>query len=230
MDRLEGVFLDMDGTAYQFNPDQDAAYQQATTSFLAEKLSLSLGAAELEKVKLIEVHGSLNGFMKKKGWHNECAARVYNDAVSPEKFHSRNDGLMSVLRFIRERGIKIGVLTTSPNSVEVQFARKTLDVLGVLELVDAVQGSEAPYVKPDVEAFKYMAQALGLKDFSKIASIGDDPPKDLEPAKLLGATTILVTENGKPRDVKSLIALPYVDHSIKTVWSGELVDLIRRGL
>ena len=102
-----------------------------------------------------------------------------------------------LLRNLRERGIKIGVLSNTmwPRSAhERVFARDQ-----VLELIDgAVYSSEIPWAKPHPEAFRAAMAAVGEDDPASCVFVGDRPYDDVHGAKSVGMRAVLVPHSGVP--------------------------------
>jgi putative hydrolase of the HAD superfamily len=102
-----------------------------------------------------------------------------------------------LLRRLRERGIKIGVLSNTmwPRSAhERVFTRDQ-----VLELIDgAVYSSEIPWAKPHPEAFRAAMAAVGEDDPAACVFVGDRPYDDVHGAKSVGMRAVLVPHSGVP--------------------------------
>ena len=102
-----------------------------------------------------------------------------------------------LLRSLRERGIKIGVLSNTmwPRSAhERVFTRDQ-----VLELIDgAVYSSEIPWAKPHPEAFRAAMAAVGEHDPAACVFVGDRPYDDVHGAKGVGMRAVLVPHSGVP--------------------------------
>ncbi|TDD82594.1 HAD family hydrolase [Actinomadura darangshiensis] len=92
---------------------------------------------------------------------------------------------------LRERGIKIGVLS---NTIwtrawhERVFARD--DVLGMLD--GAVYSSEIPWTKPHAEAFRAAMDAVGATDPASCVFVGDRPYDDIHGAKAAGLRAVQI--------------------------------------
>jgi putative hydrolase of the HAD superfamily len=102
-----------------------------------------------------------------------------------------------LLRGLRERGIKVGVLSNTmwPRSAhERVFVRDR-----VLELIDgAVYSSEIPWAKPHAEAFKAAMAAVGEHDPAACVFVGDRPYDDIHGAKSAGMHAVLVPNSDVP--------------------------------
>lgn len=98
---------------------------------------------------------------------------------------------------LRERGIKIGVLSNtlwSRTEHERIFARD-----GVLDLIDgAVYTSEIAVTKPHAEAFQAALEAVGESDPATAVFVGDRPFDDIHGAKSVGMRAVLVPHSVIP--------------------------------
>ena len=103
----------------------------------------------------------------------------------------------ALLRGLRERGIKVGVLSNTmwPRSAhERVFTRDE-----VLELIDgAVYSSEIPWAKPHAEAFRAAMAAVGEHDPAACVFVGDRPYDDIHGAKSAGMRAVLVANSDVP--------------------------------
>jgi putative hydrolase of the HAD superfamily len=102
-----------------------------------------------------------------------------------------------LLRQLRERGIKVGVLSNTmwPRAAhERVFARDK-----VLDLFDgAVYSSEIAWTKPHPEAFRAAMASVGVTDPSSCVFVGDRPHDDIHGAKSAGMRAVLVPHSEVP--------------------------------
>ena len=102
-----------------------------------------------------------------------------------------------LLRELRRRGIKVGVLSNTmwPRAAHEQiFLRDE-----VLDLIDgAVYSSEIPWVKPHPEAFRAAMRAIGVSDPAGCVFVGDRPYDDVHGAKSAGMRAVLVPNSDVP--------------------------------
>jgi putative hydrolase of the HAD superfamily len=102
-----------------------------------------------------------------------------------------------LLRYLRQRGIKVGVLSNTmwPRSAhERVFLRDQ-----VLELIDgAVYSSEIPWAKPHPEAFRAAMAAVGVDDPTGCVFVGDRPYDDVYGAKSAGMRAVLIPNSDVP--------------------------------
>jgi putative hydrolase of the HAD superfamily len=102
-----------------------------------------------------------------------------------------------VLRELRRRGIKIGVLSNTMwprDRHELIFSRD-----GILDLIDgAVYSSEIPWTKPHPEAFRAAIAAVGATRPQDCVYVGDRPFDDVHGAHQAGLRTVLVPHSDVP--------------------------------
>jgi putative hydrolase of the HAD superfamily len=98
---------------------------------------------------------------------------------------------------LRERGIKVGVLSNTlwPRAQhERVFARD-----GILELIDgAVYSSELPWAKPHPEAFGAAMRAVGVTDPAAAVYVGDRLFEDVYGAQAAGMRAVHVPHSAIP--------------------------------
>ena len=102
-----------------------------------------------------------------------------------------------LLRELRRRGIKVGVLSNTmwPRAAHEQiFTRDE-----VHDLIDgAVYTSEIPWVKPHPEAFRAAMRAIGATDPASCVFVGDRPYDDVHGAKRAGMRAVLIPNSDVP--------------------------------
>ncbi len=103
----------------------------------------------------------------------------------------------AVLRELRSRGLKIGVLSNTmwPRSAhERVFGRDE-----VLDLIDgAVYSSEIPWTKPHPDAFRAAMAAVGVDDPAACVFVGDRPYDDIHGAKSVGMRAVWIPHSEVP--------------------------------
>lgn len=98
------------------------------------------------------------------------------------------DDAAATLQALRERGLRVGVVTNGPL---VQQHRK-LDVAGIRPLLDTVLvSSEEGVQKPDPEIFARAAARLGLSP-RQCVFVGDHPINDIEGACAAGMSAVFI--------------------------------------
>ena len=113
----------------------------------------------------------------------------------PHTFTDR-DGI-AVLRQLRQRGVKVGVLSNTlwPRTWHEDVFRRD----GVLDLIDgAVYSSEIDWAKPHPEAFRAAMAAVGANEPTRCVFVGDRPWDDIYGAKSVGMRAVLVPHSEVP--------------------------------
>ncbi|MFK4085252.1 HAD family hydrolase [Kribbella sp. NPDC020789] len=125
----------------------------------------------------------------------EAAHEAYERAWHPHTVLEPD--ALETLHGLRERGLKIGVLSNTiwpRRRHEEIFARD-----GVLELLDgAVYTSEIPYTKPHEEAFRAAMQAVGMTDPAACLFVGDRLFDDVWGAQNVGMRAAHIPHSAIP--------------------------------
>jgi putative hydrolase of the HAD superfamily len=102
-----------------------------------------------------------------------------------------------LLRELRRRGIKIGVLS---NTMWPRAAHERIFIRDeIFDLIDgAVYTSEIPWTKPHPEAFRAAMRAVGVDDPAECVFVGDRPFDDVHGAKSAGMRAVLVPNSDVP--------------------------------
>ena len=102
-----------------------------------------------------------------------------------------------LLRYLRERGIRIGVLSNTmwPRTAHERVFQR-VEVLGLID--GSVYSSEIPWVKPHAEAFRAAMAAIGMTDPGECVYVGDRPYDDVHGAKSVGMRAVLVPNSDVP--------------------------------
>jgi FMN hydrolase / 5-amino-6-(5-phospho-D-ribitylamino)uracil phosphatase len=102
-----------------------------------------------------------------------------------------------VLGRLRERGLKLGVLSSTSWPREWHEDRFRAD--GVLDLFDAcVWTSDLEWTKPHPEAFRAAMDAVGVGNPARCVYIGDRPYDDVSGAKAVGMRAVFVPHSDIP--------------------------------
>jgi putative hydrolase of the HAD superfamily len=102
-----------------------------------------------------------------------------------------------LLAALRERGVKVGVLSNTlwPRVEHERVFRRD----GVLDLIDAaVYTSEIDWTKPHPEAFRAALDALAVADPGRAVFVGDRPWDDIHGARSLGLRAVLLPHSDIP--------------------------------
>ena len=104
---------------------------------------------------------------------------------------------VEVLRELRRRGIRIGVLSNTmwPRARHERIFSRD----GLLDLIDgAVYSSEIPWTKPHPEAFRAAMAAVGVTRPQDCVYVGDRPFDDVHGAHEAGLRTVLIPHSDVP--------------------------------
>jgi putative hydrolase of the HAD superfamily len=119
----------------------------------------------------------------------------YYEAWDPHTF--TDPEASPLLRELRRRGIKIGVLS---NTMWPRAAHERIFIRDeIFDLIDgAVYSSEIPWVKPHPEAFRAAMKAIGVTDPAGCVFVGDRPYDDVHGAQSVGMRAVLVPNSDVP--------------------------------
>src|SRR5271169_3856766 len=201
---VRGVIFDWGGTLTPWDGvDRGALWQQACASHFPADQAATVAAALL---------AAENGCWAQCETAHSSATleRIFEAAgVAPhEEFIETYFGLWAphtytdpdvapLLRWLRERSIRIGVLSNTvwPRALHERVFRRD----GVLELIDgAVYSSEIPWTKPHPEAFRAAMAAVGVSDPASCVFVGDRPYDDIYGAKRAGMCGVLIPHSTVP--------------------------------
>jgi putative hydrolase of the HAD superfamily len=173
----------------------------------AEDLAGRLLAAEEEAWRAGRDHqrsATLDGMLRGAGVdtadeRHEQALAAYHAFWEP---HTWTDpDVPGLLAGLRERGIKVGVLSNTLWTREHHEAVFRRD--GVLDLIDgAVYSSEIPWTKPHPDAFRAALDAVDVADPARAVFVGDRPYDDIHGAKEVGMRAVLVPHSAIPESQK----------------------------
>ena len=102
-----------------------------------------------------------------------------------------------MLSALRERGLRVGVLSSTPwpGAWHEEWLRRD----GVRELFDAcVWSSDLPWTKPHPAAFRAALDAVGVAEPARAVYVGDRPYDDISGAKAVGMRAVLVPHSDIP--------------------------------
>jgi putative hydrolase of the HAD superfamily len=201
---ISAVIFDWGGTLTPWHTiDQDELWRSICTPHYGAaatgQLAAGLRAAELQLWQLAEREhrsATLDDLLALAGVEpTEAFLDSYFRAWEPHTF--TDPDAADVLRLLRGRGIRIGVLSNTMwprDRYERIFDRD-----GVLDLIDgAVYSSEIPWTKPHPEAFRAAMAAVGVTDPAACVFVGDRPFDDVHGARQAGMRTVLVPNSDVP--------------------------------
>jgi putative hydrolase of the HAD superfamily len=140
------------------------------------------------------------------GAGDEC--RAVAEAITDGWLHSENfelyEDVLPVLALLRERGVKIGLVSNTSRDLDVFVRHHRLDV-------DAwISSGKHGKVKPSPTIFNAALEQLGVEPAAAVM-IGDSPEDDVAGAEALGIRALLLDREGKygrEDALPTLLALP----------------------
>jgi putative hydrolase of the HAD superfamily len=176
------------GVCEQHLPHDEAA-QSATRLRAAEATLWELSGQEHLSATLADVAGSAGVTLPPAFWDSYYAQWDPHTYTDPEA--------APLLRELRARGVKIGVLSNTmwPRSAHERVFERD----NVADLIDgAVYTSEIPWTKPHPEAFRAAMNAIGVDDPASCVFVGDRPFDDIYGAKRAGMRAVLIANSDVP--------------------------------
>jgi putative hydrolase of the HAD superfamily len=133
-----------------------------------------------------------------------CAAEMTRAWERAEHFELYEDAL-PVLEHLRERGLRLGLLSNTARDLDAFVSHHRLDV-------DAVLTSRAHgKTKPHETIFRAMLEALGVEAEATVM-VGDTVEDDVEGARAIGMRAVLVDRDDRYPEaaerIPTLLALP----------------------
>jgi putative hydrolase of the HAD superfamily len=165
----------------------------------AAEVAAAVHAAELELWQLANSEqrsSTLSHVFERAGvTPSEALLASYSRVWEPHTY--TDPDAPALLGHLRERGIKVGVLSNTfwPRAWHEEIFRRD----GVLSLIDgAVYTSEIDWTKPHPEAFRAAMAAVGVSDASRCVFVGDRPFDDVHGAQRAGMRAVLVPNSDVP--------------------------------
>lgn len=189
----KAVLFDFDETLQ----DRTAAFEKYMDTFMNEFLPDLSGKEKLKRKKDMVDTGNggyvnreewYQGLIDMWGWKNAPSEKALAGHYDTE-FGYHNvmfDGSLPLLKELRKRGIKTGVITNGPSVLQ----HTKMEQSGLEPYCDIVVVSgDLPFAKPQPEIFSYTAEKLGI-DVSQCVYVGDHPVNDIEGALSAGMKAI----------------------------------------
>jgi HAD superfamily hydrolase (TIGR01549 family) len=217
---LKAVLFDVDFTLFRPGPElgpegyrrvgerhglslDPGRYGQARTAAIAS-LQRARELEHDEEVWIAFTEGIVRGMGGEAEGAHECAIEMVREWERHENFTLYEDALPA-LADLRDRGLKIGLVSNGARDLEEFAAHHALEV-------DAMVGSRAHgRIKPDPSIFAAALAALEVAA-EEAAMVGDSFEDDIEGARALGMRAILLDREGlrpeEPDRIDTLLALP----------------------
>jgi putative hydrolase of the HAD superfamily len=183
--------FDMDDTLYPREQGLMRLVQARINAYVVEAVGLNPEEARVLQRQFLDEHGTtLAGLMAN---YTIDAPHFLHDVHDvPMDSLEPNPALADQLRRLPGRKI---VFTNGAR----EYAGRVLDRLGVTDCFDGVFAIEDADLtpKPAPSTFRKVIERFGFEP--RLAAFFEDTPKNLEPAKALGMTTVLIGDgHGKP--------------------------------
>jgi HAD superfamily hydrolase (TIGR01549 family) len=208
------IFFDVGNTLY-ISPDMEKEYPRQLLELIANTRGVDLAQAKEVFSKIGKKYPNKVGAMEELGYTRAQVHEAFCK-VDPRKYLSRDPELVLMMGVLASN-YALGIISNFKQS----HLEEILDVLGLSKDLfrwfvteDIVQE-----IKPAPEPF---LKALEMSTVSayQCLYVGDDPTKDMRPAKEIGMATVLVRRNPSEEDMK------YADTSIEDV--KQLTKLLSR--
>jgi putative hydrolase of the HAD superfamily len=202
---VRAVIFDWGGTLTPWHAiDPAALWQEACARHYAgdeaAAVAAALHAAEDEAWQAADteqVSGTLDAVLARAGVTTASDAFLASYTAVWEPHTYTDPDVPALFRFLRGRGIKIGVLSNTlwPRGWHEEIFRRD----GVLDFIDgAVYSSEIDRTKPHPSAFAAAMAAVGETDPAACVFVGDRPFADVHGAKSAGMRAVLVPNSTVP--------------------------------
>jgi putative hydrolase of the HAD superfamily len=213
MRQIDTVLFDLDDTLHDDTTAYLSAARTVADALAAERGIDAQALVEAYEAAAMAFWSSLTsehlaiaiGDQRERMWHEAlqaigiddvAAARRAADAYVAARTEALelSPGAVDVLRTLRERGCKLGLVT---NGFAATHHDK-IDRLGLRELMDGFfLADEVGMVKPDPELFRHACRALGSEP-ARTAMVGDRYARDVVGAHEAGLFTVLLDVHAIP--------------------------------
>lgn len=157
--------------------------------FEAEKLAWTWARDDHRSARLADILASCGVVL------SDAQLAGYEQWWEPHTF--TDPDAASVFAALRERGIRIGLLSNTVWTRE--YHERILARDGVLDCFDgSVYTSEIEWTKPHPSAFRAALDAVGVQDPAHAVFVGDRPFDDIHGAKAVGMRAVLLPHSDIP--------------------------------
>lgn len=215
---VRAVLFDWGGTLTPWHDvDLTAAWYAYTSVYdprRAASLAAELFSAEIERWQAQHHSAGVSGAGRLEQVLLDCgidlasgrhhaALAAYLEFWEPHTY--ADPEAVPLLRALRQRGVRVGVLS---NTLWPRYHHeRVFERDGLLELLDgAVYSSELPVGKPHQDAFMAALDALGVAEPATAVFVGDRAWDDVHGAQAVGMRAILIPHSEIPDDQRGPVA------------------------
>lgn len=185
--QIQAALFDLDGVVVFTDKYHYLAWKELSDEngwFFSEEINhLCRGIPRMESLEVILRHNHVNISPEKKAVLADQKNQAYVKLLQTINQDDIYPGVIEFLKKLREKGLKIGLCSSSRN------AKMVLDNLNLTQWFDAVvTGDEVVKSKPDPEIFLLGAKRLGLKP--DVCVVFEDAPAGVDAALAAGMSCI----------------------------------------
>ncbi|MFW6156660.1 MAG: pyrimidine 5'-nucleotidase, partial [Armatimonadota bacterium] len=205
MPTLDAILFDLDNTLYRPQSGLLEAGDRTITDFIARRLEMPREEADRLRVRTWREYGATaRGLEVEFGVPQREFFAGSIEQVPVEEYLEPRPELRAMLQSLPQR---LYVFTNAPSD----YARRTLEALGIADLIERVFDIEATggRAKPECGSYERVVGAVGVPA-ERIALV-EDTEANLEPATELGMVTIKVgppPPKGEHLYLEDLLELP----------------------
>ncbi|MBI4393616.1 MAG: HAD-IA family hydrolase [Euryarchaeota archaeon] len=192
---LAAVAFDLDATLIDFVRFKRVSSEEAARAMVDAGLPMAVEEAEQKLIDTyyevgIDSDTAFNEFLQRAmGRVDEriLAAGIEGYLRTKRALVAPYPGTGKTLLELIKKGLRLAIITDAPGLK----ARQRLYSMGLADYFDTViTMTEFPTGKADEKPFLHLAEKFGVKP-GEVAMVGDNPPRDVTPAKKAGLKTVL---------------------------------------
>jgi|SRR5208282_1292703 len=182
------VLFDLDGTLYD-SAEYNRYFDSEMVNIVSTFLKIEHGEASRVLAARRKEKGTLTGAMESLGITRENFHALVAERINPGLHLSPDERTRAVLTQLRDRGLKIGLVTNSGR----KLVMKILDALGLeVENFDVVITGTEVKPKPSHEPYLLALERLGCS-IDDALYVGDREEAEIRPAHEIGLKTVLIS-------------------------------------